>query len=104
MVMSGVKTNENNIVYKLGFSTSTGYKINEIQTYGMDVSTITENVLEQTPRNKKTDNELKELFDFIDCNKTSEAWQLLKSMRKHYNNSLPELAEAEAMLNFTIKD
>ena len=98
------KNDKNNIVYKLSYSASSGYYADEIQTYGMDVSTITEAILNQIPRNKEVDKSLTTLFDFIDEGKTKEALKLLDELKQQFGDSLPDLAKAETMLNFISED
>lgn len=100
MVMSGVRSDENNIVYKLSYSTDSEYKVENIQTYGMDVSTITQAVLNQTPRNKDVDNLLARLFLLIEEDKAKEAEALLNTLKQQFGDALPDLAKAETMLNF----
>jgi predicted ATP-binding protein involved in virulence len=104
MVMSGVESNEDNVIYKLNYSIQEGYTVKETQTYGLDVSTITEIILDQTPRDLETENKLTALFDLIDNNDTANAKLLLEELRNYFGDKLPELAQAEAMLNFTIED
>ena len=70
----------------------------------MDVSTITDVVLEQTPRDSRVDQQLSDLFELIEENRKEDAWTLLMSMRTSFGSNLPELSEAEAMLNFKIVD
>ena len=70
----------------------------------MDASTITDAVLKQIPREKAVDEQLQELFECIDSGSEEEARTLLEEMRTHFGDRLPELAEAEAMLNFSIAE
>ena len=100
MVMSGVESNENNLVYLLDYQVGEGYSITPTRTYGMDMSTLTNVVLKQVPREALVDKELHELFDLIDEENTEAARALLLDMQKRFGDSLPELAQAEAMLNF----
>lgn len=100
MVMSSVESNDENVVYKLDYSDNDGYSVNEVVTYGMDLSTISEIVLDQPPRNTEIENKLNLLFDLIDDNKKEKARELLKSMREGAEQNIPELVEAEALLNF----
>jgi len=102
MIMSGVESNDMNIVYKLDYSHEKGYSIKETNTYGMDVSTITETVLDQLPRDMFINKLLIQLFEFIDNNKIYEAKNMLKYLKERFGDNLPDLAQAEAMLNFTI--
>ena len=105
MIMSGIENNEENIIYKLSFSREAGYNvISSINTYGINVSSITENVLGQTPRDQKVDDKLTELFSLIDNEKNNEARTLLATLQKDLGDNLPELSEAEAMLNCIISD
>ena len=99
MVMTGVESNKANNVCKLCYSPKEGYTVNETQTYGMDISTITEVVLKQVPRDEKVDRDLSMLFEYIDENKTEEALALLKKMKDQFGDNLPELAQAEVMIN-----
>lgn len=48
----------------------------------------------------KTEKELVKLFDLIDNDKYDEAEDLLKKMQAEHGGMVPELAKAEAMLNF----
>lgn len=101
MVMTSVKNDERNVVYRLSYEQGE-YSLQESDTYGMDASTITDAVLKQIPREKAVDEQLKELFERIDAGSEKEARTLLEEMRTHFGDRLPELAEAEAMLNFSI--
>lgn len=104
MVMSGVESNENNVVYKLDFSAANGYTLVPIVTYGMDLSTLTDVVLNQTPRAVEVDRQLSRLFDYIDNDNLDEALTLLHEMKEKHGEHIPELAQAEAMLNCVIPD
>lgn len=104
MVMTGIENNEENVVYRLSYSTTDGYEIATAKTYGLDVSTITEAILNQSPRDEAVENQLKRLFDLIDEEQTEEAKSLLGELKSQFGDSLPDLAQAEAMLNFTIED
>lgn len=101
MVMSSVETNADNIVYQLGYNQGT-YTIAEKHTYGMDASTITDVVLNQPPRAEEVDKQLGRLFDLIDAGSVEEARREMAGMKRLFGDRLPELAEAEAMLNFSI--
>lgn len=104
MVMSGVQSGDNNVVYKLDYSKNEGYTIQETQTYGMDVSTITETILDQVPRDSDINDSLSKLFDLIDNNQIREAKESLEALKDRFGDRLPDLAQAEAMLNFTIEE
>lgn len=104
MVMSGVESNEENIVYKLSFSAENGYDITPVVTYGMDMSTLTDVVLNQTPRVEEVELQLDKLFRLIDESQQEEAQSLLQEMKNTYGEYIPELAQAEAMLNCVISE
>lgn len=104
MVMTGIESNDENVVYKLSYTEQEGYKVGEAETYGMDMSTITNVVLGQIPRDKDVDKELEILFNYIDEEKYSEAQNKLTEMKEKFSDNLPELSKAEAMLNFMIDE
>lgn len=104
MVMTGIESNDENVVYKLSYSSKDGYHIEEAETYGMDMSTITNVVLGQTPRDAGVDKELEILFSYIDEEKYSEALSKLSGMKEKFSDNLPELSKAEAMLNFMMDE
>jgi len=100
MVMTSIENNDENIVYKLRYSESDGYKVEPTQTYGMDASSITKNVLNLIPRDSNVNSLLDELFNEIDSEKFIEAREKLGILRKRFGSSLPELSKAETMLDF----
>lgn len=100
MVMTGVKIDEECIIYKLNYSRENDYTATPVELYGLDASTIMEVALHTIPRSKDVDEQLKTLFNFIDTDQYVEASNLLREMRKQFGDNLPELAKAEAMLNF----
>ena len=103
LVMSNVKQDENSQVYKLSHNQS-GYTIEPVQLYGMDMSSITEYALETTPRNREIDQQLNNLFSLIDDEKYIEAKNELEKMREIFGSNLPELAKAQTMLDFLEND
>lgn len=104
MIMTGVESNNENAVYKLDYSKSEGYKVEETETFGMDVSTITNAILGQTPRDQYVDKELKLLFTYIDGEQYANAKAKLSEMREKFRDNLPELSKAEAILGFMIDE
>ena len=102
LIMSGIENNDTNIVYKLDYSQGNGYTVQEISTYGMDVSTITEVVLSQVPRDVHVDKQLRNLFDLIDNDQLEEAKKAFDLLKFTFGDRLPDLAQAEAMLNFSL--
>lgn len=104
MVMSGVENNDENVVYKLEYSIAEGYRVFSVDTYGLDLSTLTTIILGQTPRVVEVENELSTLFDWIDEERYDEAKEKLLHLKERFRDHLPELAEAEAMLDCVIEE
>lgn len=105
MVMTGIPMDDKNKIIRLGFSKNEGYYAKEIETYGLDASTIIQAILGVTPRSQEVENRLQTLFSFIDNDDYEKALEKLKQMRLEFGNNLPELSKAESMLNFlTSKD
>ena len=104
MLMSCVETSDENIVYKLSYSPEDGYGIVPVSTYGMDLSTLTDVILGQVPRATEVDQNLSHLFHLIDESNYDEAAELLQQMRSRHGENLPELTQAEAMLNCVIPE
>lgn len=100
MIMTGIPMDDKNKIIKLGYDEQEGYSAKEIETYGLDASTIIQTVLGVTPRSQDVENRLKTLFSFIDNDQYDNAIVKLKEMRDQFGNYLPELAKAEVMLNF----
>lgn len=104
MVMSGIKPTNENSVYKLNYTTENGYQINSEQTYGLDASTILDVVLDVTPRSKEVDDRLNALFNLIDIDDYANASKMLTELKEEFGDNLPDLAKAQAMLNFLTDD
>jgi predicted ATP-binding protein involved in virulence len=100
MIMTGIPMDEDNKIIKLGFKQGEGYTAKQIETYGLDASTIIQAILGVTPRSQEVENRLKVLFAFIDNDQYDNAIIKLKELQSQFGNYLPELAKAEAMLNF----
>lgn len=103
MVMTGIKTDKENIIYKLNYTKENEYEVHAVELYGMDASTIINVALDTIPRTKEVDEDLNLLFQTIDDDKYTEANILLDKMKVRFGDSLPELIKAESMLNFLIK-
>lgn len=104
MVMTGVPISSDNKIIKLGYDRENGYTAREVETYGLDASTIIQAVLGVTPRSKEVDERLVSLFGLIDDEQYQLAAQRLQEMRQTFGEHLPELANAEAMLNFLTEE
>ncbi|MEZ4777631.1 MAG: AAA family ATPase [Bacteroidia bacterium] len=100
MIMTGIPQDEGNKIIKLEYSSKEGYSAKKIQTYGLDASTIIQAVLGVTPRYQEVEDRLTTLFGFIDNDEYIQAFDKLTEMQREFGGNLPELAKAEAMLNF----
>ncbi len=104
MVMTSIKSDDDNIIYKLDYSKENGYSAIPVELYGMDASTIIDVALDTTPRSKEVDDRLNTLFNFIDIDDYPNASKMLNEMREEFGDNLPDLAKAQAMLNFLIDE
>jgi predicted ATP-binding protein involved in virulence len=104
MVMTEIPIDNKNKIYRLAYSKEDGYSAQEIQTYGLDASTIIEAVLGVVPRSIDVDDRLNSLFSMIDSDEYENARKVLSTMRKEFGDNLPELSKAEAMLNFLVNN
>lgn len=100
MIMASIPIERTNQIIKLEFVQGKGYSKKEINTYGLDASTIIQSILGVIPRSKEVDNRLTILFDLIDNEEYNKASKVLKLMKKEFGDNIPELSKAEAMLNF----
>ncbi|MFM7399614.1 MAG: AAA family ATPase [Bacteroidota bacterium] len=100
MVMTGVISNGNNRIIKLGYTSEEGYSARNIDAYGLDASTIIQAILGVTPRSQEVEDQLATLFGLIDDDEYERAAQKLEQMRDEFSDNLPELSRAGAMLDF----
>ena len=100
MIMTGIPMDDDNKIIKLSYDSKDGYTAHEIQTYGMDASTIIEAVLGVIPRSALVDAKLNKLFDLIDNEDYEPATEKLREMKQQFGDNLPDLSKADAMLNF----
>lgn len=114
MVMSGIESNDRNIVYKLSYKRpednstkeeTKGYCVKEEHTYGLDLSTLIERLWQLPTRSPEIADRLKTLFDAIDDEHYDEARKQLNLLRKDFpNGELSDLTYAEGMLDFLTSD
>lgn len=101
MVMSSVDRCPENVVYKLEYHQESGrYTHRELNTYGLDASTILGSSMGQVPRDLDVAKDLERLFQQIDEQKLPEAKETLHRLYEVMENGDPELARAEAMISF----
>ena len=100
LVMSSVETNEDNVVYRLEYKDGV-YGHTELNTYGLDASTIMDVYMGQVPRDISVDLKLKNIRKLIDDEKYKEARVALDKMSQSLGgDSNPELSNLEATLSF----
>ena len=98
--MSSVETNEDNVVYKLEYKDGK-YSYKELNTYGLDASTIMDVYMDQVPRDLMIDAEIKRIEKLIDDEKYAEARSMLNKMLERPGcEANPELTRIEATLSF----
>ena len=100
LVMSSVENSPENVVYTLEYKDSI-YSHKELDTYGLDASTIIQIYMDQAPRDLIVDKEIKNIESLIDSEKYVEARIALEKMlERPGSDSNPELSKIEATLSF----
>lgn len=98
MVMSGVESNEENVVYKLSYDREDeSHQLAEVETYGLDLSSLVEQLWGLVPRAERVSDELKELFRLIRDKEHDKAKEMLRKLQDKYPD-VPDLTRAEVML------
>lgn len=91
MVMSGVEDNGSNSVLYMAYRDG-DYSITEVDTFGMDLSTLAESVLQVPSRNPSVKVELDRLATYIDDEDFGNAKRLLASLKERFGDRIPELS------------
>lgn len=104
MVMSSVKTDEENSVFQLSYNSTTGYIQQMITTYGQDISTIIRRNLGVAPRVAEIQEKIDALNQLIDNEDVENARIKLEELRAEFSDSLPELISADANIRFLSDD
>ena len=100
LVMSSVENTPENVVYKLEYKNGI-YSHKELNTYGLDASTIMQVYMDQPPRDLAIDDEIKKIESLIDAEKYSDARTALEKMQERPGSDAnPELSKIEATLSF----
>lgn len=100
LVMSSVETNKENVVYKLEYKNDE-YIHTELNTYGLDASTIMEVYMGNRSRDIKIDDEIRNVYALIDSENYKNARVALnKILDRPGSGANPELAKLEATLSF----
>ena len=100
LVMSSVENSPANVVFKLEYKDGI-YSHKELNTYGLDASTIIQIYMDQAPRDLVVDKEIKNIESLIDSEKYAEARIALEKMlERPGGDSNPELSKIDATLSF----
>ena len=100
LVMSSVENSPENVVFKLEYKDGI-YSHKELNTYGLDASTIIQIYMDQAPRDLVVDKEIKNIESLIDSEKYAEARIALEKMlERPGGDSNPELSKIDATLSF----
>ena len=99
LVMSGVENNDRNRVLYLEYDKENGsYTISGVDTFGMDLSTLAESVLNVPAREASVDRNLSRLYEMLDREDYTEARVLLQQMRDRFGDRIPELNGIETQI------
>lgn len=99
MVMTGVENSGRNCVQYLTYDAETkDYSSSTVETFGMDLSTLAETVLNVPKREASVEIELAKLMDFVDDEDYVSASALLKSMKERFGSRIPELTGIETQI------
>lgn len=100
LVMSSVENTQENVVYKLEYKDGV-YSHTELNTYGLDASTIMDIYMEQVPRDLFIDAEIKKIESLIDAERYLDARAALnKLLERPGSDANPDFARIEATLSF----
>lgn len=93
MVMSGVEADAGNSVTYMDYRNEGigEYTVSRVDTYGMDISTLSETVLNVPSRDPSVKKELDELSNLIDEEDYDRAKALLSSLKGRFGDRIPEL-------------
>lgn len=91
IIMSGVEHNGRNCVLYMAYNEHEGYSVSPIDTFGMDISTLTETVLQVPSRDPSVKKELDILSQYVDEERYDEAKVLLSEMKEKFGDKIPEL-------------
>lgn len=69
-------------------------------SFGLDSSSVLEEILDSSPRNKSINKSLNELFGLIDEEKLKEAKNKLEELKEILGPNNPDIVRSETMINF----
>lgn len=104
LVISSVESNDRNVVYKLAYDNqSRTYSHRELNTYGLDASSIITAYMDQAARDIDVENKLNAIREHIDNEQLDQALKLLVSLQRATGTNDPEFTHLETMISF-LKD
>lgn len=99
-VMSGVRSCPENGVTRLYFDSATGQNCKEeIETYGLDASTIISEILKIDERDGDVALRLAKLNRAIEDSRLGEAREMLVALRNEFGYRIPDLTSAQTLLD-----
>jgi predicted ATP-binding protein involved in virulence len=101
LVISSVESNSNNVVYKLNYDSETGqYTHEELNTYGLDASTIIKCYMDESSRDLNVERMIKNIEDLIDEKKYAEAKESLLELQDRTSTQDPKFSYLSSMISF----
>lgn len=99
MVMSGIESDGHNSVSYMYYDTVSGlYNLEKVDTYGMDLSSIAEIILNVPSRDAVVGEKISEIESLIDNERYSEAKELLRLMKAKFGDRISELSGYETQI------
>lgn len=101
LVISSVEHKSENVVYKLEYDKNCGrYTHRELNTYGLDASTIISAYMGQTARAEEVADRISEIRKLIDEENYVEATARLDALKAYTGTDDPEYTQLETMISF----
>lgn len=101
LVISSVECRSENVVYKLEYDKKCRrYTHRELNTYGLDASTIISAYMGQTSRAEEVADRISEIRKLIDEEKYAEATTKLYALKTDTGTDDPEYTQLETMISF----
>ncbi len=93
MVMSGVESDlsNNSVLFMQYNSEERQYQTVNVETYGMDLSTLAETILNVPSRNPEVKHELDLLTEYVENEEYGKARDFLNKLKSRFGDRLPEL-------------
>jgi hypothetical protein len=103
--MSSVEPKPENVVYKLDYDRASGkYSHNELNTYGLDASTIIKCCMDESSRDLTVGGKIKEIESLIEKEKYVEARGMLTELQNMTKTDDPEFSYLGSVISFAEDD